>query len=81
MDDCSSYLTGLWGFLLSNKESVLGFNQMQLTILIVDYSVLKSDTETCWGGYAHFNDDTNAYQDETFTESAVAEPKQQQQCC
>lgn len=40
--------------------------------------MLKLDAETGSGGYLQFRDDTNAAQNETFTESAVAEPKQQQ---
>lgn len=45
----------------------------------MDYGKLKVDAETCWGGYVQLSDDTNAAQNESFTESAVAEPKQQQQ--
>lgn len=51
---------------------------MQLTTLIIDYSMLKVDAETCWGGYVQFSDEKNAAQNESFTESAVAEPKQPQ---
>lgn len=50
---------------------------MQWTILIMDYSMLTLDAATCSGEYVQFRDDTNAAQNEKFTESAEAEQKQQ----